>query len=115
MGTLDYMRHDGIIADTPEKAFDMLINKGERSIGMYSSRNEVLRAKMIKLAKLVREHNKSISSVDEQYIITEGYYWDDIDGCLHVKCAEITAGKVKDLNGTISFSGWDRSVLHKER
>ena len=111
MGTLDYMRHDGIIANTSEEAFDMLINKGIRSIGMYSSNSKDLRRKLAKLYKLIREKNATIEDLDEQYVAAEPYYWSDIDGCLHVDCAEVVAGKFKDMSGGISFTGWDYSVL----
>ena len=37
----------------------------------------------------ITKRNKEIPNVEDQMLPTYPYLWDDIDGCLAVKCAEI--------------------------
>ena len=112
MGTLDYGKHIGIAFDNARDAFDK-IKSGEGTIMLYSSSNKKLEDEISNFYSMMRQHNKAIEEVDNQLLPSCAYYWDDIDGCLAVKCAEISARAFKENASGISFTGWEYSVLTK--
>lgn len=98
MGTLKYL-DDNTIAKTSEEAIEKLISGEYRSIVVFSSDRKKLSNIISEIYKGISEHNKMIPDVKEQILPTDPYYWDDIDGCLGVKCAEIAAGLYKNMAG----------------
>ena len=115
MGALVYVKHDGLVAKMADEAFDMLINNKHHTVVMYSSNVRHLQAEVSKVYNKIRELNKKIDTIDNQWIATEPYYWDDIDGCLGVKCVEIDINTVSKVDGTLAiFTGWKCNVLNRK-
>lgn len=91
MGTLKYLG-SSIIAKTSEEALEKLYKENSyRSVVIYSSNKKTLQKMIREIYSEIKERNKTIPNVNNQLLPTEPYYWDDIDGCLAVTCAEISA------------------------
>lgn len=114
-GTYSYMVHDGVAVDTGKEAFEKLTSSKHTSVGIMKRSKAELREQVIEFRNLVLERNKEIEDVGKQYITTEPYYWDEVYKCLPAHCVEISLFKVADAEGTISFNGWDYSVLNYAR
>lgn len=97
MGTLKYLGPD-IIAKTSEEALEKLYREDSyRSIVIYSSNKKTLQNMIQEIYSEIKERNKKIPDVKNQLLPTEPYYWDDIDGCLAVTCAEISADTFENV------------------
>lgn len=95
-----------------QPAFEYLMGAKYKTVFIYNSRTKELVEEVNRLFDLIRHHNASISNMDDQYVATNGYYFDDIDGCLAVKCCEISIDRVADSLGTVALlTGFNRSVL----
>lgn len=117
MGTLSWCKH--AISANADEAFSKVISRdGRETVILYKSfQNEKeLHIEIKKLYQKIKEYNKNVDFVDEQLLPTNPYFWDDIDGCLGVKCAEIDIDTVENCNGKIAlFAGWNKSVLFKDK
>lgn len=95
-----------------QPAFEYLMGAKYKTVFLYNSQLKKLRVEVDRLFDLIREHNGTISNMDDQFIATNGYYFDDIDGCLAVKCCEISIDRVADSLGTVALiTGFNKSVL----
>lgn len=110
MGTLDYSK-DRAFKDA-ESAFQYLMQAQYKTVFLYNSVSKTLTSEIQKLYSLIREENSKVADMDNQWVATNPYYWDDIDGCLAVRCAEISISTVADTVGKIAlFTGYNKSVL----
>lgn len=90
-GTLKMLRYSShsCIADTVEVAINNLYGEGRRAV-LFSSQPNKLRKMCDEIYKEITKRNKDIPNVEDQMLPTFPYWWDDIDGCLAVKCVEIS-------------------------
>lgn len=109
MGALKYCA--GMATDNFTDAVNILYNINR--VILYNRREDKLRELVIDLVKEIKERNKLIDNLDNQMIAVYPYYFMDIKECLPVYCAELGIGKVSDSIGTISLTGFDKSVLNK--
>jgi hypothetical protein len=116
LGTLSRCNH--AISANADEAFNKVVSgDGRKTVILYRSfQNEKeLHNEIKKLYQKIKEYNRNVDSVEKQLIPTNPYFWDDIDGCLGVRCAEIDIGTVENCDGKIAlFAGWNKSVLFKD-
>ncbi len=101
MGTLKMLKGSGCIATTAEDAINILYTGEYHRVVLYSSQEAVLRKLCNQVYTEIRSRNAKIPDVDDQMLPVEPYFWDDIDGCLAVKCAEISMGRFADCAGAL--------------
>lgn len=89
MGTLRMLKGSGCIATDAQDAIRILYETDHRSVILYSSQISKLQKMCDEIYAEITKRNKEISNVEDQMLPTYPYLWDDIDGCLAVKCAEI--------------------------
>lgn len=89
MGTLRMLRDSGCIATNAQDAIRILYETEHRSVVLYSSQISKLQKICDEIYDEIAKRNKNIPNVEDQMLPTYPYLWDDIDGCLAVKCAEI--------------------------
>lgn len=99
MGTLSALKPCGCVAKTSDEAIQLLYSGQHRSVIMYSSNSKTLSKALREVYEVIRERNQSVPDVGQQMLPTEPYYWDDIDGCLAVRCAEISVDTVSASEG----------------
>ena len=110
MSTLEWIRN--VSTTTAEEAIKLMFEQNQRSIVLYSSSSKTLSAEIRKFYDAIKHHNAGIEDINLQVLPTNPYYWNDIDGCLAVECAEITGGRFEDNADKLAmFSGWNYSVL----
>jgi len=91
MGTLKELKYEGgVVARDSQEAVEMLYSKEYKHVVLYSSQREKLVQMCEEVYKEVRKRNSQIQDKSQQMLPTEPYFWDDINGCLAVKCAEIS-------------------------
>lgn len=116
MGTLSWCNH--AISANADEAFNKVVSRdGRETVILYRSfQNEKeLRSEIEKLYQKIKEYNRNVGSVEKQLLPTNPYFWDDIDGCLGVRCAEIDIDTVENCDGKIAlFTGWNKFVLFKD-
>ena len=116
LGTLSWCSH-AISANADEAFSRVASGDGRETVILYRSfQNEKeLHGEIKKLYEKIKEYNRNVDSVEKQLLPTHPYFWDDIDGCLGVRCAEIDIDTVKNCNGKLAlFTGWNKSVLFKD-
>lgn len=112
MGTLGYVKASGIVAKTAEEAYNIIKNDESHSVVLYNSVVSQLDKEVDKLFRLIKGENTKISEVNRQWLPTYPYYWNDIDGCLAVRCAEISMDTFEHNAGGIAlFTEWNYDVL----
>lgn len=89
MGTLKMLRDSGCIATDAQDAIRILYETDHQSVVLYSSQISKLQKMCDEIYAEITKRNKEIPNVEDQMLPTYPYIWDDIDGCLAVKCAEI--------------------------
>lgn len=89
MGTLKMLRDSGCIATDAQDAIRILYETDHQSVVLYSSQLSKLGEICNEIYAEITKRNKEIPNVEDQMLPTYPYLWDDIDGCLAVKCAEI--------------------------
>lgn len=89
MGTLKMLRDSGCIATDAQDAIRILYETDHQSVVLYSSQLSKLGEMCNEIYAEITKRNKEIPNVEDQMLPTHPYIWDDIDGCLAVKCAEI--------------------------
>lgn len=110
MSTLEWIRN--ISVKTAEEAIKLMFEQNQRSVVLYNSNGKTLSAEIRKFYDAIKRHNAGIEDINLQILPTNPYYWNDIDGCLAVECAEITGGRFEDNADKLAmFSGWNYSVL----
>ena len=110
MSTLEWIRN--ISVTTAEEAIKLMFEQNKRSIVLYNSSSKKLSEEIRKFYDAIKYHNASIENRNLQILPTNPYYWNDIDGCLAVECAEIIGGRFEDNADKLAmFSGWNYSVL----
>lgn len=92
MGTLKMLRDSGCIATDAQDAIRILYETDHQSVVLYSSQISKLQKMCDEIYAEITKRNKEIPNVEDQMLPTYPYIWDDIDGCLAVKCAEINMG-----------------------
>lgn len=116
MGTLSWCNH--AISVSADEAFSKVVSgDGRETVILYRSfQNEKeLHSEIEKLYQKIKEYNRNVDSVEKQLLPTNPYFWDDIDGCLGVRCAEINIDTVENCDGKLAlFTGWNKSVLFKD-
>ena len=116
LGTLSWCNH--AISANADEAFSKAVSgNGRETVILYRSfQNEKeLHNEIEKLYQKIKEYNRNVDSVEEQLLPTNPYFWDDIDGCLGVRCAEIDIDTVENCDGKLAlFTGWNKSVLFKD-
>lgn len=113
-GTLAYAKHNGILAKTAEEAYKIITNSKYHTVILYNSVEHKLDIELNKLFNMIKSDNTKVSDINQQWLPTNPYYWDDIDGCLGVKCAEVSMNTYEKNGGGIAmFTGWNYSVLNK--
>lgn len=116
LGILSWCNH--AISANADEAFNKVASgDGRKTVILYRSfQNEKeLHNEIKKLYQKIKEYNINVDSVEEQLIPTNPYFWNDIDGCLGVRCAEIDIDTVENCDGKIAlFAGWNKSVLFKD-
>ena len=111
MGTLNWCRN--VACKTAEEAIEKLYGD-THSVILYHSNEKILEQEISKLFKEIKARNAQIEDIEEQMLPTNSYRWDDIDGCLAVKCAEISMRTFKENSGCLAlFTGFNYSVLSK--
>lgn len=116
LGTLSWCSH-AVSANADEAFSRVASGDGRETVILYRSfQNEKeLHGEIKKLYEKIKEYNRNVDSVEKQLLPTHPYFWDDIDGCLGVRCAEIDIDTVKNCNGKLAlFTGWNKSVLFKD-
>lgn len=112
VSTLGYGRHENIAVKKAEEAYAILKNNKFHHVILYNSVTSKLNKEISKLYKLIKAENATITELDQQWLPIYPYYWDDIDGCLAVRCAEISMNTFEHNKGGIAlFTGWNYSVL----
>ncbi len=100
MGTLKYAREQGTVAESAQEAVEILYSdRVYRSVILYASTMKKLLDMCEEVYKEIKARNQEIPEVDDQMLPTGPYIWDDIDGCLAVKCAEITMDVFSEVAG----------------
>lgn len=116
LGNLNWCSH-AVSANADEAFSRVASGDGRETVILYRSfQNEKeLHGEIKKLYEKIKEYNRNVDSVEKQLLPTHPYFWDDIDGCLGVRCAEIDIDTVKNCNGKLAlFTGWNKSVLFKD-
>ena len=109
LSTLDWCRN--VACKTAEEAIEKLYS-GTRSIILYHSNSGTLDKEISKVYSEIKKRNSQIKDINHQMLPTYPYMWDDIDGCLHVKCAEISMDTFEVNAECIAvFTGYNRGVL----
>ena len=75
MGTLDYSK-DRAFKDA-ESAFQYLMQAEYKTVFLYNSVSKTLTSEIQKLYSLIREENSKIADMDNQWVATNPYYWDE--------------------------------------
>ena len=116
VSTLDMCRN--IAFKDSGTAVSYLFHSGElkkTSIILYSSNSKELSREIEKFYSAIQRYNSEVDNPNEQILPTNPYFWDDIDGCLYVRCAEIGVDTVSNNAGTIAlFTGYNTRVIAKE-
>lgn len=108
--SMDWMRDMAV--KTADEAVDLMFNQGKKTVILYNSCSKTLSVEIRKFYGAIKHHNSKIDDINQQILPTNPYYWNDIDGCLAVECAEISGGTFADNAGNIAmFSGWNYGVL----
>lgn len=116
VSTLDMCRN--IAFKDSDTAVSYLFHNGElkkTSIILYSSNSTKLSREIEELYSAIQKYNSEVDNPNEQILPTNPYFWDDIDGCLYVRCAEIGIDTVSNSAGTVAlFTGYNTRVIAKE-
>lgn len=110
-GTLDMCRN--ISTRSAEEAIEILYGESVYpSVILYNSSQSELYKEVDKVYAEIKRRNAEIPDVKQQMLPSSPYSWEDIDGCLHVYCVEITMNTFEHNSGGINlFSGWNYDVL----
>ena len=110
MSTLSWI--SDVAVKTADEAIKLMFEEGKHNIVLYNSNEKTLSSEIKKFYEEIKNRNTAIEDINQQTLPTNPYYWDDIDGCLAVKCAEINGGTFeRNAGGLAMFSGWNYSVL----
>ena len=109
----------GVLKDDRERSFkkakdalEYIYNTEYQHIFLYDSNRERLSKEIHEFYMGVKERNREIGDINKQMVATNPYFWDDIEGCLAVRCAEIGISPVEETLGTIAlFTGFNKDVL----
>ena len=109
----------GVLKDSRERSFqkakdalEYIYNTEYQHIFLYDSNRERLSKEIHEFYMGIKERNREIGDINKQMVATNPYFWDDIDGCLAVRCAEIGISPVEETLGTIAlFTGFNKNVL----
>ena len=109
----------GVLKDSRERSFqkakdalEYVYNTEYQHIFLYDSNRERLSKEIHEFYMGIKERNREIGDINKQMVATNPYFWDDIDGCLAVRCAEIGISPVEETLGTIAlFTGFNKDVL----
>lgn len=92
MGTLSWSKDHAF--QNAEDAINYLYDENTKykAVILYSSKSneKKLNQEIKKVYDEIKNRNSEISDVNKQMLPCSPYYWDDIDGCLAVTCAEIS-------------------------
>lgn len=93
-------------------AFSILNNSKYHRVILYDHSPKQLIESVRRVYELIKRQNSTIPNINNQFVPTNPYYFDDIDGCTPVRCAEISMDMVENTLGTIAlFTGYNESVL----
>ena len=110
MGTLGWCKDR--IAKTAEDAVRMVLEENQQTVFFAEYSSKTLAKKINDFFAAIKKHNEAIDDINQQLLPTNPYHWDAIDGCLPVKCAEISVNTYANNAGNLAlFSGWNYSVL----
>lgn len=111
--TIEVMKH--IAANNYADAIRILYSSERRhSVILYSTNRRVLDALVDRVYTEIKTRNQGIEDINKQMLPANPYYWDDIDGCTSVCCAEVSMDTFeKNADKLAVFTGWDYSVLTK--
>ena len=115
MSTLKWAKREGRATNDVAEAVEIIYERNPyHHVILYAS-NEKKLSELIKgVNDEIKKRNTEIEDVNQQMLPTYPYRWDDIDGCLHVKCAEISMDVFEKNAGCIAlFTGFNYSVLTK--
>lgn len=101
MGTLKTARYEGVVAENAQEAIKLLYETDHHSAILYAPKMETLENMCVEVYEEIKARNQKIPDVEQQMLPTGPYIWDDIDGCLAVKCAEITMGVFSEVAGNL--------------
>lgn len=99
-------------AKTADEAIKLMFEQGHKTVFLYNSCGKTLSTEISKFYAEIRRRNSIIEDINQQILPTNPYYWNDIDGCLAVQCAEISGGTFEENADKLAmFSGWNHQVL----
>ncbi|MCM1215388.1 MAG: hypothetical protein NC548_12820 [Lachnospiraceae bacterium] len=101
MGVLKDAKYHGYAFDNAEGAVNYLYGSEYRTVILYNYRRDRLAEICQQVYKEIKKRNTEIPDVNKQMLPTEPYYFDDIDGCLGVKCAEIGMDEFEKCAGNL--------------
>ena len=103
----------GYCFKSADEAFEYITQHPEkRAACLYSTSAEKTHEQICIFIEKVKKKNSAISIESDQILLSHPYIFNDMDGCLHVVCAEITYGKFDEIADKISLcTGWNYSVL----
>lgn len=92
---------------------DFINEQGKIFIELSDYSEKKLQQKIREFQNKVKQYNSTVKDINEQYIITNPYFYHKIVSCLHHYAVEISGGKYKDEKEIWAlFTGWDYSVLN---
>lgn len=108
--SMSWMRD--IAVKTAGEAIRLMFEDGKKTVILYNSCGKTLSAEISKFYEEIRHRNANIEDINQQTLPTNPYYWNDIDGCLAIECAEISGGTfAENADGIAMFTGWNYRVL----
>lgn len=111
MGTLAWAK-DHSTKDSKEAIKILYETNKYHNVIVYNSDSQKLSRTIQEIYQEIKMKNSKIPDIRQQMLPTYPYRWDDIDGCLHVECAEISIDTFENNAGKLAlFSGWNYSVL----
>lgn len=100
------------ITRTAEEAIEKLYNSKYHVAFIIGSDKSKLSSEIDKVYEEIKQRNKQVEDLDNQMLPTLPYFWDDIDGCLAVHCAEIHMNDYEEASKCIAlFTGHNYDVL----
>ena len=104
------------LANNSKDAIDIIYGGDYHYVIIYDRKEENIRRVAYEVFEEIKRRNAEISDINEQMLPTNPYYFDCIDGCLPVKCCEISMNAYGKNKGCIApFTGFNDSVLVGER
>ena len=113
MSTLKWAKREGRATNNMAEAIEILYERNPyHHVILYASTDKKLSELIRGVNAEIKKRNTEIEDINKQMLPTYPYHWDDIDGCLHVKCAEISMDEFEHNAGCIAlFTGYNYSVL----